>query len=250
MSRPSLPPESRPLLILQTGATHEAIAAELGDFIDWIRNGLREGGAERVEVKDVRTVAAEMPAHEDLAGVVITGSHAMVSDREPWSEALVPWLQQAVAADLPVLGICYGHQLLAHAMGGEVDHHPQGPEFGTVPVERHAESDNDPLLGGLPRVFSAQAAHFQTVRRLPDGAVGLACNAFEPHHAFRIGRRAWGVQFHPEFGPAASRAYLNLLHSRLGEAGLNPDELMETVQASPEAASVLPRFARLALQED
>lgn len=241
-------PDARPLLIFQTGATHEDIAQQLGgDFIDWIRSGLLAGGASQVDVLDVRTTDAVLPDHGNVAGVIITGSHAMVSDREPWSEALVPWLQQAVRQDVPVLGICYGHQLLAHAMGGEVGHHPEGPEFGTVEVARHPHSDDDPLLGSLPRSFPAQAAHFQSVRKLPEGAVPLASNAFEPYHAFRIGRKAWGVQFHPEFGPGASRAYLELLHERLGEAGLNPDHLIGKVSDSPEAASVLPRFAKVAL---
>ncbi len=189
-------PTALPILILKTGSTHAPIRERLGDFEDWIAAGLRAGGAD-VVVHDATAGDAPPPAHGAVAGVVITGSHAMVSEREPWSEALVPWLQAAVQAQTPVLGICYGHQLLAHALGGEVDHHPEGVEIGTVTVELQGAAASEPLLGDLPETFPAQAVHWQSVRRLPPGALLLAGSAHEAHHAFRVGERAWGVQFHP-----------------------------------------------------
>ncbi len=235
-----------PILVLKTGSTHASIRERLGDFEDWIAAGLRAGGAE-VVVHDATAGDAPPPAHGTVAGVVITGSHAMVSEREAWSEALVPWLQAAVATGLPTLGICYGHQLLAHALGGEVTHHPEGVEIGTVTVEQHAAAASDPLLGGLPETFPAQAVHWQSVRRLPPGAVLLAGSAHESHHAFRIGERAWGVQFHPEFSDTALRAYLDGLGDLLADEGLDAAGIAARLQPTPDAASVLPRFARLAL---
>lgn len=237
-----------PILILKTGSTHAHIREQLGDFEDWIAAGLRDGGAE-VVVHDATASDAPPPAHHSLAGVVITGSHAMVSECEPWSEALVPWLQAAVKQQMPVLGICYGHQLLAHALGGAVAHHPEGVEIGTVTVERQGAADGDRLLGGLPETFPAQAVHWQSVRHLPPGAVLLASSAHEPHHAFRIGSCAWGVQFHPEFSDAALRAYLAGIGPLLAGEGLDAAGIAARLQPTPEAASVLPRFARLALSE-
>ena len=237
---------ARPLLIVKTGATHAHIRERLGDFEDWIAAGLRGGGAE-VVVFDAQAGANTPPAPESVAGIVITGSHAMVSEREAWSEALVPWLQRAVAGQTPVLGICYGHQLLAHALGGEVAHHPEGVEIGTVTVQRHAASSDDPLLGDLPEAFDAQATHWQSVRRLPPGAVLLAGNAFEPHHAFRVGRNAWGVQFHPEFSDEALRCYLDGLGAVLEREGRDAAQIAAALRPTPDAASVLPRFARLSL---
>jgi GMP synthase (glutamine-hydrolysing) len=147
----------------------------------------------------------------------------------------------------PVLGICYGHQLLAHALGGEVAHHPQGVEIGTVRVQRHAAAHADALLGHLPDDFAAQATHWQSVRRLPPGAVLLAGNAFEPHHAFRVGPSAWGVQFHPEFSADALRAYVEGMGPVLARAGRDAAQISAGLMDTPHAASVLPRFARLAL---
>jgi len=235
---------ARPILILKTGSTHEHIRERLGDFEHWVADGLLAGGAQ-VALHDARDGGAP-PAQGQLAGVVITGSHSMVSEREPWSEALVPWLQEAVQAGLPVLGICYGHQLLAHALGGEVANHPDGVEIGTVTVQRQAASADDPLLGGLPEQFDAQAVHWQSVGRLPPGAVPLARSAHEAHHAFRVGPCAWGVQFHPEFSDAALRAYLDGLGPVLAREGHDAIQIGAGLKKTPEAASVLPRFARLA----
>lgn len=236
-----------PVLIVQTGRTHAHICERLGDFDDWIAAGLREGGAE-VLTHDAQGLQPPPPLHT-VAGIVLTGSHAMVSDREPWSEALVPWLRQAVSNAVPTLGICYGHQLLAHALGGEVAHHPKGVEIGTVSIQRHPVAATDPLLGHLPTTFEAQAVHWQTVKRLPPGAVLLASNAHEAHHAFRMGTHAWGVQFHPEFSDEALRTYLDGLAATLRGANLDVEHITNGVRPTPQAASLLPVFARLALRE-
>lgn len=223
----------KPLAILRLGQTHDDIAAELGDFDQWIIDGLGRRDLS-VTVIDPRQ-GDELPAPQELAGVVMTGSHSMVTDHEPWSEAVAAWLRTAVAAELPVLGICYGHQLLAHALGGEVGYHPGGIELGTVPVALTAAAAEDPLFADLPPRFDAQAAHRQSVRRLPDGAVVLGANAFEAHHAVRFAPHAWGVQFHPEFSAAATQAYVRA----------SAPEVPPAVASTPVAASVLPRFARL-----
>lgn len=238
-------PRNRPVLILKVGQTHDAIRARLGDFDDWIAAGLRQGGAHTVTV-DPRH-GASLPEPSTLAGIVVSGSHAMVSDREPWSEALLPWVRQAVASSTPFLGICYGHQLLAHAFGGEVAHHPDGVEIGTVTVRQEAAAQSDPLFAQLPSAFDALSVHWQSVRRLPEGAVWLASSVHEQHHAFRIGANAWGVQFHPEFSVEALRAYLDGLGPVLAREGRDAAQLAASLKATPEAASVLARFARLAM---
>ena len=186
---------------------------------------------------------AALPAAQSLAGVVITGSHAMVSEREAWSEAAADWLRGAVQAGLPVLGICYGHQLLAHCLGGEVGYHPGGIEIGTADVRLQPAAGTDPVLGDLPPVFPAQLVHRQSVHTLPAGAVRLA-NAHEPNQAFRAGAAAWGVQFHPEFSAQAMRAYVEKLGPELRGEGHDPAALAAAVTDTPAAARVLRNFAR------
>jgi GMP synthase (glutamine-hydrolysing) len=239
---------SEPILVIKLGDTFGRIAAVHGDFEHWVRAGLDEAGVDlSVAVVDPRADdGAGLARHESPAGVVVTGSHAMVTDREPWSEATARWLARLVANEVPVLGICYGHQLLAHALGGEAGWHPRGDELGNAAIRLRPEAAGDALFAGFPRVFSAAVSHSQTVLRLPPGAVLLAENDFEPHHAFRIGACAWGVQFHPEFSADISRLYLDCTEAGLRAEGRDVAALRAGIEETPLAASVLPRFARIA----
>lgn len=237
---------ARSILILKTGSTFPALKSRIGDFEDWIREGLnRAGTGLPVEVFDPHGMASFPPA-DTFAGIVITGSHAMVTDREPWSERSAEWLRQVANAGIPVLGICYGHQLLAHAFGGTVAYHPHGIEIGTVTVRLCPDASHDPLFNGLPPFFPAQTVHSQSATVLPEGAVLLAENDYEPHHAFRLGRNIWGTQFHPEFSEAAMHGSIDGLSEHLARNGIDVVALQQGVRATKNAADLLPRFAVIA----
>lgn len=232
------------LLIIKVGDALPEARERGADFETWIARGFGPFASD-AQVADARR-DQPLPPLEALAGVVVTGSAAMVTDRAPWSEALVPWLRQAVEHDLPVLGICYGHQLLAHAFGGEVDFHPQGMEIGTVQLCKTEHAGDDPLFDALPAQFRAQAVHSQSVRRLPPGAICLAGNEHESHHAYRIGGHAWGVQFHPEFDAEAMQGYLRKFGPELAARGREPERIAEAIAPTPDAAAILKRFAHYA----
>jgi GMP synthase (glutamine-hydrolysing) len=232
-----------PLVIVKLGDTFEALRAQRGDFEHWIADGLDTHALPLLVVDPRRGDALPDPA--EVSGAVVTGSHAMVSHREPWSETTAAWLAQLVARDTPVLGICYGHQLLAHALGGEAGDHPQGAEVGTVTVTLDDAAATDQLLRGLPAQFPAHVVHWQSALRLPEGAVRLAGNDHEPVHAFRAGAHAWGVQFHPEFDADVMRGYIDQLAGDLARAGTDPAALREHVVPTDAAAGLLGRFARI-----
>ncbi len=230
-------------LILKMGSTLPALKMRRGDFEDWITRGA--GLAEE------ETRVIDVPSREDLPepdgalGVFVTGSHTMVTERRDWSERAAEWLRGAVRRGLPVLGICYGHQLLAHAHGGEVADNPRGREFGTVQVALDAAAQSDALLGELPGTFAAHEGHTQSVLRLPPGAVRLASNPWDGNQAFRIGERAWGVQFHPEFDAEIMREYVGHFRGILAGEGQDPAEIETSARDNPHGPALLRRFVRL-----
>ncbi len=231
------------LLIVKTGHADAIVSARCGDFEDWIADGLGPA-APPIEVCDVRE-GRLLPEPSGLAGAIVTGSSAMVTAREPWSERAAAWLARAVSEGLPVLGICYGHQLLAHALGGRVAANPSGHEIGTVPLTLTHLAADDPLLGGSPSPTPVQTTHLESVLELPRGVAALATSALDPHHAFRVGS-AWGVQFHPEFSAKVMRGYLEARRERLTDEGLDVDHLIAQVVPSSLGTQVLRRFGALA----
>ena len=232
-----------PFLILETGQPVAAMRRH-GGFPHWIRVAAGLGADDAVAIDVERGQA--LPARDGFAGVLVTGSGAMVTDRHDWSEASARWLREAAHAGLPLLGICYGHQLLAHALGGSVADNPRGREMGTDDLSLHADAEGDPLFDGLPARFPVQATHLQSVLALPAGAVRLATSALDDVHAFRWGDSAWGVQFHPEFSTTHMHGYLRARREALAREGRDARALAASVKATPQARQVLRRFVRVA----
>ncbi|RJG04408.1 glutamine amidotransferase [Noviherbaspirillum sedimenti] len=234
------------LIVFKVGETFDGISEKIGDFEEWIISGIGPLPLP-IHVVDPRNMV-ELPSIATVAAAIVTGSHSMVTDRASWSESLAAWLRSAISEDIPVLGICYGHQLLAQALGGEVGDHPDGIELGTIHIKLTNDAKNDALFESLPEEFAAQAVHRQSVRRLPERAVLLASNAFEPHHAFRVGQSAWGVQFHPEFSPAAMSGYINELANQSVDGESCAEASSSKVLPTLEAATILPKFAKVVCQ--
>ena len=228
-----------PFLILETGQPVASMRRYRG-FPHWIRvaAGLHEDDTVAVNVQG----GEPLPPREGFAGVIVTGSGAMVTDRADWSEASAAWLRDAAHGGTPVFGICYGHQLLAHALGGEVGDHPAGREMGTVDIQLHPAAQDDPVFAPIPERFAAQVTHLQTVLAPPPGATVLARSDHDACHAFRWGEAAWGVQFHPEFSATHMRGYVHARRVALQQEGQCPRAITRNVRAAPEARRVLKRF--------
>jgi GMP synthase (glutamine-hydrolysing) len=232
----------KPVLIILTGRAPDNIRARHGDFPHWFRVGARL--ARPVQVVDVAG-GGSLPAPGSVAGGIITGSAAMVTERAAWSERTAGWIRDAMDVELPLFGVCFGHQLMAHALGGRVDYLPGGREIGTQPISLHAGSRNDPLLIGMPERFMAHTTHEQSVLEAPSGARVLAGSARDPNHLLRYGPRASSVQFHPEFNADVMRAYIRRKHVAMCKEGQDPREAFRAVAPTPHARRLLQRFARL-----
>jgi GMP synthase (glutamine-hydrolysing) len=238
----------KPVLIIRTGRAPDTISARHGDFPRWFQLGLRLRG-HRLRVVDVERGDVPPPPSE-CAGAVITGSASMVTERLPWSERTAGWIRDAMDIDLPLLGVCYGHQLMSHALGGRVDYLPGGREMGTLSLSTRPGAGRDPLASALPQTFKAHATHEQSVLELPLDAVSLARSDRDPNHLVRYGAHAISTQFHPEFSAEVMRAYIRRKHGVLTQEGFEPEALLAEVAPTPVATRLLRGFARTHLTLD
>lgn len=231
----------REVLIIKTGSTMPSLAAERGDYEHWIEEGLRVGPVRVCHV----AAGEELPDPGDVRAVVVTGSSALVTDREPWSLRTGAWMEEALALELPMLAICYGHQLLADALDGRVDANARGREIGMVPVRLTEHGARDPLFEGMPETLLMSSSHRQAVAELPSGALVLATGHAERYQSYRLGERTWAVQFHPEWDADVMRAYLQARREVLREEGLDPEALLDAVEPVDHGRRLLARFGEL-----
>ncbi|NNG00598.1 MAG: glutamine amidotransferase [Desulfobacteraceae bacterium] len=233
----------KPILILKTGSTYPEIADRFGDFDTMMIRAMTVDPADTVVVDVTRGLP--LPAPVSVSGAVITGSHAMVTDGHGWIDTAAVWIQSAVASAIPLLGICFGHQILAHAMGGRVGDNRGRERMGSVDISLTAAGKTDPLLSRLPDLFPAHVSHDQSVLELPPAAILLATGENEPHHAFRIGANAWGLQFHPEFTPDIMRSYLEIRRESFTGKGWDVGQIEDSLRETPRARKIMAAFAAL-----
>jgi GMP synthase (glutamine-hydrolysing) len=160
--------------------------------------------------------------------------HADQEDRHPWLAEEKGLLARLIAAGTPLLGVCLGSQLLAEAGGGAARRAPE-PEIGWREVELTAEGTRDPLLGVLPPRLETFQWHSYEVG-IPPGGVELARSPVCTQ-AYRIGERAWGIQFHAEVSAEDAAAWIRDYRSDEDAVriGLDPEALAEETAAKISA---------------
>ena len=232
------------MVILQPGDKLPSLAAVDGDFADWVLDGmgLQHGSASIIRPQ----LGEQLPPIEPGQAIVITGAAAMVTDDSTWIADCERWLRQANDLGCYILGICFGHQLLAQALGGKVGDNPNGIETGTVAITLTDAGLTDRLLGGGQRSLSVQTAHSQSVLTLPAQAIRLASSRRDPNHAFRIGDRVWGIQFHPEFSATVTAAFVQDYRDGLQDQGDSADALLAGIRDSDVSRHLLQRFSSMA----
>lgn len=195
----------------------------------------------------------DLPALTSYDGVLVLGGDMGANDDDtvPWLTPLKAGIRDAVAAGTPLLGICLGHQLVATALGGVVEKNPRGQTVGLQPVgwADHAEADD--LVGGHTGDEVAVHWNNDVVVDLPEGAVVLARTPGGEVQVARFGRRAWGIQAHPEVDADLLRGWADSDRDDHVALGVDQDAVLAAIdEAAPALAShwrpLAARFAALA----
>jgi GMP synthase (glutamine-hydrolysing) len=233
----------RVLLVDAVEPTAERAAHPLGSVERWFGTYLK---AERdVSFHVVPGSSPILAAEADAAdGVIVSGS-----PRDAWADSpdvlhLLEFVRRVVSRGQPVLGVCFGHQLLGRGLGADVRRNPAGWEVGARKVELTAAGLESPLFAGFDSEFDVIESHRDAVLTLPSGAKLLAANAHTPIQAFSVDERFFGVQFHPEMdGEILRHVWTERREKLRGTVDFDLDQALDSADA--DASRVFHNFVAI-----
>lgn len=172
----------------------------------------------------------QLPGISAYDFLVIMGGPMGVSERDRYGfiDAEANLARDAIARHIPVLGLCLGSQIMAHALGAPVAKNP-AKEIGVMTVELTPEGAEDPLLAGLGPQVSVFQWHGDTFG-IPPGAVRLASSPITVNQAFRYGRHAYGFQFHIEVTPEMVAEWLAEYREEVAKEGLDAEAILRAAE--------------------
>jgi GMP synthase (glutamine-hydrolysing) len=175
-------------------------------------------------------VDKDQPVPRDMkgaGGLIVMGGPMGVyqTERYPWLRDEMALINDAIARNIPVLGVCLGAQILAAALGAKVERNPNGKEIGWHPIRVAAAAKQDRLLCDLPETLTPFHWHGD-IFELPTGAVSLASSEKTPCQAFRYGDKVWGFQFHFEVTSEAVGAMAGAFAKELDREKIAPDKMI------------------------
>jgi GMP synthase (glutamine-hydrolysing) len=224
-----------PIIVLQHGAAQ--VPGRLGLT-------LRDHG-KKLDLRRLDLPASKSSPHvpvdfDGVDGVISLGGAPNVTDieRHPWMPAELEFLKEAHRRQLPIVGICLGHQLIAKALGGEVGVMDK-PEFGMVRVDQHPVANTDTILAGVPWRSVQFQDHGQEVKTLPPGATVLQYSAGCKVQSFRVGLRTYGFQYHFEYDPAMIADAVRGATSEFAATGQTRESVLADVKTHGESFSRL-----------
>jgi len=204
--------------VLETGVPPPPLADRFGSYPDMFAQLL--GPEFQLETYDVQT--GEFPANGDHDAYLITGSPAGVYDLLPWIPPLLDFIRST--ADRKMVGVCFGHQAMAQALGGEVIKSPKGRGTG---LHRYEIVAPQPWTNGEQTV-AIPASHQDQVVAQPPKTQVVAASAFTPFAALAWeDRPAISFQFHPEFSPGYAKALIEKRYDRVND----PDAALASLDA-------------------
>ena len=201
------------------------VVHDIDDHLNEMANPIAEAGIlmDTWDVQNDSVGEPELDTLEQYSGIISLGAHAGVLEeaKHPWMSHERKVMQWALETETPLLGLCFGSQLLASAAGGRVYKADTG-EFAWTKVDMLPEAAQDPVIGALGDTADAFQFHYDSFD-LPENAVllGESNGIIE---AFRVGSSAWATQFHPEVGLSQQLAWLSTYRGAFIREGIDIDE--------------------------
>ncbi len=226
----------RKVIIAETGHAPADLPERFGHYGDMTHRMVSDAGF-RADTSIVKVYdGGTLPPPSGGEALIITGSPAGVYEDHDWIPPLEDAVRAHIATGNKVVGICFGHQLMAQALGGEVEKSPKGWGVG---LQTNDVAGGAMPWGEGPQRFACAVSHQDQVVRLPDGATRLAGSAFCPYGTISYaGGRGLSFQMHPEF---VAEFGLALLEARLDRI---PQEVADLARASYRGASDRGEMAR------
>ena len=220
----------------------------LRDVGGWFARWLRDMPNLDLIVRHVET-DLERELRDGISGVLLSGSPRDAWRPDPVNEKLIHVIHICKRLEIPFLGVCYGHQLLARALGAPVGPHPRGYELGAATITLPEAGQAFPMFEGVPSGFEALQSHQDVVLDLPQDAVLLATGDFAHIQGFHWNHLLMGVQFHPEHDPESLRFIWHARRDKWRDkVEFDLDHALDNLTPTPQGPVILRNFVRFFLQ--
>jgi len=223
------------VIILDCGPSLEDVSQKYGQSPEWIISSLMDTDCEFDWIKSYAGQNMESGSGDAW---IITGSPQSVYEEEAWMLRLEENIRDASKFNKPILGICFGHQLIAKSFGGRVEINPNGWELGSYPISLTEHGKYSPLFKDMDDEVIVYESHKDSVTIIPESAVELAYNQ-KCIQAFQLYDTLYSVQFHPEFSWDVMKKYVSVR----GGTGVPVDD--PTVPESTQGHMILNNFIKL-----
>ena len=220
------------VVILSAGAGLPEIVGKYGHSSEWIPNILKDC---EIEFTIRKVYENDFGDINEADAWIISGSKYSVYDDFPWIKELISFVSDLINNKKYILGICFGHQLVAKCLGAEVKKNPLGWELGSYKISLSEDGNKHSLFSGLSDGEIVYASHQDIVCNMKQGMIPLALTD-KANQSFSYGNNIFGVQFHPEFSWNITRKLMDLRIKK----GIKVDS--STLELSKNSFKVLDNF--------